>query len=90
MDRTTFDQAGKSLIEEEDRLRMEQMGDFDTNPDVSTDAIHVWFHSKVTTLCASGWHRFYHVSHAHALCVFYFVMDLYVHLLLLQPIRNCG
>ena len=34
VDRTSFDQAGKSLIEEEDRQRMEQMGDFDTNPDV--------------------------------------------------------
>jgi hypothetical protein len=32
---TTFDQAGRSLVEEEDRLRMEQMGDFDLNPDVS-------------------------------------------------------
>src|SRR3569832_1997358 len=34
VDRTTFDQAGASLIEEEDRARMEQMGDFDANPSV--------------------------------------------------------
>lgn len=33
--RTTFDEAGKSLIDEEDYKRMEAMGDFDLNPDVS-------------------------------------------------------
>ena len=33
--RTTFDDAGKSLIDEEDYKRMESMGDFDLNPDVS-------------------------------------------------------
>jgi hypothetical protein len=32
--RTTFDQAGKSLIDEEDQKRLEQMGDFDANPAV--------------------------------------------------------
>jgi hypothetical protein len=32
---TSFDQAGASLIEEEDRKRMEAMGDFDVNPNVS-------------------------------------------------------
>lgn len=35
LDRTTFDQAGASLIEEEDRKRLEAMGDFDSNPTVS-------------------------------------------------------
>ena len=35
IERTTFDQAGKSLIDEEDKKRLEQMGDFDANPDVS-------------------------------------------------------
>lgn len=34
--RTSFDQASKSMIDEEDRQRMEQMGDFDSNPDVNT------------------------------------------------------
>lgn len=34
VDRTTFDQAGASLIEEDDQKRMEQMGDFDANPAV--------------------------------------------------------
>lgn len=34
VDRTSFDQAGRSLIEEEDQKRMEQMGDFDSNPAV--------------------------------------------------------
>ena len=34
--RTTFDEAGASLIEEEDRQKLEQMGDFDSNPAVST------------------------------------------------------
>lgn len=33
--RTTFDEAGKSLIAEEDNKRMEAMGDYDLNPDVS-------------------------------------------------------
>jgi hypothetical protein len=32
--RTTFDQAGKSLMDEQDNQRMEAMGDFDANPDV--------------------------------------------------------
>lgn len=32
--RTSFDQAGASLIEEEDNKRMESMGDFDANPNV--------------------------------------------------------
>jgi hypothetical protein len=32
--RTSFDQAGASLIEEEDRKRLEQMGDFDDNKSV--------------------------------------------------------
>ena len=36
MERTSFDQAGASLIEEEDQKRMEQMGDFDSNSSVST------------------------------------------------------
>lgn len=39
VDRASFDQAGASLIEEEDRKRMEQMGDFDTNDSVR------WEHS---------------------------------------------
>jgi len=34
--RTSFDQAGASLIQEEDTKRMESMGDFDSNPDVRT------------------------------------------------------
>jgi len=32
--RTTFDQAGASLIDEEDKKRMEEMGEFDSNPNV--------------------------------------------------------
>lgn len=36
VERTSFDQAGASLIEEEDQKRMEQMGDFDSNDSVST------------------------------------------------------
>jgi hypothetical protein len=32
--RATFDQAGASLIEEEDRKRMEEMGDYDSNESV--------------------------------------------------------
>jgi hypothetical protein len=35
--RTTFDEAGKSLIDEEDAKRMEAMGDYDLNPDVSVN-----------------------------------------------------
>lgn len=35
IERTSFDQAGASLIEEEDRKRMEMMGDFDSNDSVS-------------------------------------------------------
>jgi hypothetical protein len=35
MKRTTFDEAGKSLIDEEDSKRMDAMGDYDLNPDVS-------------------------------------------------------
>lgn len=33
---TSFDDAGRSLIEEEDKKRMEEMGDFDSNPEVSS------------------------------------------------------
>jgi hypothetical protein len=33
--RTTFDEAGRSLVEEEDTKRMEAMGDYDLNPNVS-------------------------------------------------------
>ena len=36
IDRTSFDQAGRSLMEEEDQQRLEQMGDFDSNPEVRT------------------------------------------------------
>jgi hypothetical protein len=32
---TSFADAGRSLMEEEDQTRMEQMGDFDENPNVS-------------------------------------------------------
>ena len=32
--RTSFDQAGKSLVEEEDKKRLDEMGDFDSNPNV--------------------------------------------------------
>ena len=32
--RTSFDQAGKSLVEEEDKKRLDSMGDFDSNPNV--------------------------------------------------------
>lgn len=39
VDRTSFDQAGQSLIEEEDRKRMEEMGDFDSNPAYQNDSI---------------------------------------------------
>ena len=37
--RTSFDQAGASLIEEEDRKRLEEMGDFDSNPSVRVDCL---------------------------------------------------
>lgn len=39
VERTSFDQAGASLIEEEDQKRMEQMGDFDSNDSVG----NAWF-----------------------------------------------
>jgi len=32
--RTSFDQAGRSLVDEEDQKRIEEMGDFDENPSV--------------------------------------------------------
>lgn len=35
-ERTSFDQAGQSLMDEEDRKRLEEMGDFDSNPAVSS------------------------------------------------------
>lgn len=42
MERTSFDQAGRSLMDEEDRQRMEQMGDFDLNPSVRSIAYSVY------------------------------------------------
>lgn len=36
VDRTSFSDAGNALIDEEDDERMEAMGDFDSNPAVST------------------------------------------------------
>ncbi|EEC50205.1 predicted protein [Phaeodactylum tricornutum CCAP 1055/1] len=38
-ERTSFDDAGRSLIEEQDQERMDQMGDFDSNPEYQTDNI---------------------------------------------------
>jgi len=35
-ERVSFADAGDALIDQEDDERMEQMGDFDTNPAVST------------------------------------------------------
>ena len=35
VDRTSFDDAGRSLIDEQDMKRMNEMGDFDVNPNVS-------------------------------------------------------
>ena len=32
----SFDEAGKGLMDEEDRIRMEEAGDFDSNPAVCT------------------------------------------------------
>ena len=37
--RTTFDQAGRGLMDEQDNKRMEAMGDFDANPDVREKGI---------------------------------------------------
>ncbi|GKY97839.1 hypothetical protein MPSEU_000742000 [Mayamaea pseudoterrestris] len=37
--RTSFDEAGASLIDEEDRQKMDQMGDFDMNPEYKDDSI---------------------------------------------------
>jgi hypothetical protein len=34
MDRTSFDEAGRSLLDEQDMKRMNEMGDFDVNPNV--------------------------------------------------------
>jgi hypothetical protein len=34
VDRTTFDEAGRSLLDEQDMKRMDAMGDFDVNPNV--------------------------------------------------------
>jgi hypothetical protein len=47
--RTTFDEAGKSLIAEEDNKRMEAMGDYDLNPDVSISVspVEFWKKSKI-------------------------------------------
>lgn len=36
--RTSFDDAGRSLVEEEDRKRLEQMGDFDSTGDQNNNA----------------------------------------------------
>ena len=47
IDRTTFDQAGASLIEEEDRKRMEEMGDFDVNPAVSHVVDVFWLYKII-------------------------------------------
>jgi hypothetical protein len=35
IDRTSFDDAGRSLLDEQDTKRMNEMGDFDVNPNVS-------------------------------------------------------
>ena len=42
IDRTSFDDAGRSLLDEEDMKRMNEMGDFDVNPNVCIDNIF-WF-----------------------------------------------
>ena len=34
IDRTSFDEAGRSLLDEQDLKRMDSMGDFDKNPNV--------------------------------------------------------
>jgi hypothetical protein len=36
IDRTSFDDAGRSLLDEQDMKRMNEMGDFDENPNVCT------------------------------------------------------
>ena len=36
IDRTSFDDAGRSLLDEQDMKRMNEMGDFDVNPNVCT------------------------------------------------------
>ena len=37
VDRKSFDDAGVAMIEEEERRQLEEMGDYDTNEDVSCD-----------------------------------------------------
>lgn len=37
IDRTSFDDAGRSLLDEQDLKRMNEMGDFDVNPNSSVD-----------------------------------------------------
>jgi hypothetical protein len=39
IDRTSFDDAGRSLLDEQDLKRMNEMGDFDVNPNVRTNSL---------------------------------------------------
>jgi hypothetical protein len=39
IDRTSFDDAGRSLLDEQDMKRMNEMGDFDVNPNVCIDTL---------------------------------------------------
>ena len=39
IDRTSFDDAGRSLLDEQDMKRMNEMGDFDVNPNVGLQTL---------------------------------------------------
>ena len=47
MDRTSFDEAGRSLLDEQDMKRMNEMGDFDVNPNVRRSS-HFFYVSSCT------------------------------------------
>jgi len=54
--RTSFDQAGASIIEEEDVKRMETMGDFDSNPNVRSFCLCLL---SVASVCCAMYLLFY-------------------------------
>ena len=46
IDRTSFDDAGRSLLDEQDMKRMNEMGDFDVNPNVCISILFLGFDVK--------------------------------------------
>ena len=81
VERTSFDQAGRSLIEEEDQKRMEQMGDFDSNPNVRcrNDLCGVCLFVGSQQCVCGFWQRFTLTRPSRFACV-YFVCRRSIHL----------